>query len=114
MLAVNCKKCKMKSLKYFWKNYKYRFTPWIYINFPIKAKRLEKTPNYYTKKGLSNNLLELFKAFKYTPDELVFRDNYERKCSFEEMHRHNQEIMLKQVGTLSPKAFFICQLCTYL
>ena len=85
------------NLKRIWKNYKFRFTPWIAYNFLDKAEKL-KTSKFKDEEKLSENLVHLLSQLKVVPYEIVFRNSKGREKSFAHIHVENTKVLLNQEG----------------
>ena len=83
-------------MKKLWKNYKYRFAPWLALNLPQKAKPQDLT-SFVDKSCLESELLTLLHQFQTPPDELVLRKKLSQPC-FAECHAKNSEILHQNWG----------------
>ena len=83
----------MKQIKKLWKNYKYRFTPWLALNLAQKAKLPSDNQNVAMKQ-IEKDLYFLLESFKSPPYTCLFRGNTsERRQIFKSCHDQNQEIL---------------------
>ena len=85
------------SLKRIWKNYKFRFTPWIAYNFLDKAEK-PKTSKVIDEETLSEDLVNLLGQFKVVPYKIVFKNSKGREKSFAHSHVENSKVLLVQEG----------------
>ena len=85
------------SLKRIWKNYKFRFTPWIAYNFLDKAEK-PKTSKFIDEEKLSKNLVNLLSQFEAVPYKIVFKNSKAREKSFAHSHVENSKVLLVQEG----------------
>ena len=85
------------SLKRIWKNYKFRFTPWIAYNFLDKAER-SKTSTFIEEEKLTENLLTLLHKFEVVPYKIIFKRSRKREKSFAQCHTENKKVLLTQEG----------------
>ena len=87
----------MSLLKKLWKNYKYRFTPWLAINLADKAKKLEPS-QHWDQSLMKEELLKLLSEFQTPNESMIFRDSRDRRTNFAQCHCRNQEVLLEQFG----------------
>jgi hypothetical protein len=88
----------MSLLKKIWKDYKYRFTPWLVFNLPQKAKTVQKGYFVNHQKCLSD-LEKMAKKFQKPPYSVLFRgDIKDRRETFAQNHHFNQAQLYDQWG----------------
>ena len=87
----------MSVVKKLWKNYKYRFTPWLAVNLAEKAQRQEQVL-HCDQKQMRSELLNLLSEFQIPNESLIFRDSSERRTDFAQCHQRNQEVLFHQSG----------------
>ena len=83
---------KMKTLKKAWKNYKYRFTPWIALNLNKQAQKLQNSS--VKNDEIILTLLQLLNKFDKPSYEVVFDKNrIRRDANLKLFHGKNVQIL---------------------
>ena len=88
----------MKNFKKIWKNYKYRFTPWLALNLAKKAK-LPTNQEKINVQQLLSELIEILLKFEAPPYECLYKGNTaERRNIFKFCHERNRRILQEKWG----------------
>ena len=88
----------MSNLKKLWKNYKYRFTPWLAVNLAEKAQKQEHI-QYWDQSLMTTQLLKLLSDFQIPNELLIYKgDTKVRRAEFKNCHIRNQNILLDRFG----------------
>ena len=95
------------TLRQKWKNYKYRFTPWLALNLPKRLAKKEaiatkgdnvnvQTPGPVNRTTLLKDLSSLLRQFRQPPYTCLFRgDTPQRRQEFRYCHDKNVDILLE-------------------
>lgn len=84
-----------------WKDYKYRFSPWLAVNLGRQIERSsQKSLNFILKSEneYTQDLLNLFTDFAPPNILLLYKDNLVRADHFRVLHKFNADILLQKWG----------------